>query len=138
MFKIDEFTNHWCGTSSGYLTQTLCENRMEMNIKTIKNRRENRKKGIFIIMTAIFVLIILTTYKTPLFQNELNGKIMGFTEIQNKTELKLIATVRLDSGAQVLASMPPGLLKRNDTKATLMEGITIFGRKTYKLLSYNE
>ena len=109
-----------------------------MNIKTIKNRRVNRNKGLFIIMTAIFVLIILTTYKTPLFQKELNGKIMGFTEIQNKTELKLIATVRLDNGAQVLASMPPSLLKRNDTKATLMEGITIFGRTTYKLLSYNE
>ena len=109
-----------------------------MKIKTIKNRRATRNKGLFIIMTATFVLIILTTYKTPLFQKELNGKIMGFTEIQNKTELKLIATVRLDNGAQVLASMPPGLLKRNDAKATVMEGITIFGRKTYKLLSYNE
>jgi len=63
---------------------------------------------------------------------------MGFSIIHNKTELKLVATVRLDNGAQVLASMPPGLLKRNDAKATLMEGITIFGRKTYKLLSYNE
>ena len=111
-----------------------------MNNKTIKHRKikANRNKGLFIVVAAIFALIILTTYKTPLFQKELNGKIMGFTEIQNKTELKLIATVRLDNGAQVLASMPPGLLKRNDTKATLMEGITIFGRKTYKLLSYNE
>ena len=111
-----------------------------MNNKSIKNRRAkaNRNKGLFISVTAIFALIILTTYKTPLFQKELNGKIMGFSEIHNKTELKLIATVRLDNGTQILASMPPDLLKRYDTKATLIEGITIFGRKTYKLLSYNE
>ena len=111
-----------------------------MNNKAIKNRKakENRNKGVFISVAAIFVLIILTTYKTPLFQKELNGKIMGFSEVHNKTELKLIATVRLDNGAQVLASMPPDLLKRYDTKATLIEGITMFGRKTYKFLSYNE
>ena len=111
-----------------------------MNNKTIKNRRTkaNRNKGLFISLSAIFVLIILTTYKTPLFQNELNGKIMGFSEIHENTGLKLIVTVRLDNGTQVLASMPPDMLKRNDTNATLIEEITIFGRKTYKLLSYNE
>ncbi len=111
-----------------------------MNNKTIKHRKTKatRNKGLFISVAAIFALIILTTYKTPLFQKELNGKIMGFSEIHNKTELKLIATVRLDNGFQVLASMPPDLLKRNDTKATLIEEITIFGRKTYKFLPYNE
>jgi hypothetical protein len=111
-----------------------------MNNKAIENRKSkaNRNKGAFISVAAIFVLIILSTYKTPLFQKELNGKIMGFSEVHNKIELKLIATVRLDNGAQVLASMPPDLLKRNDTTATLVEGITMFGRKTYKILSYNE
>ena len=109
-----------------------------MNHKTIKNRKAIRNKGLFIAMTAIFVLIILTTYKTPLFQKELNGKIMGFTEIQNKTELKLIATVRLDNGAHVLATMSPDLQKRYDTKAMLIEGVTMFGRKTYNVLSYIE
>ena len=111
-----------------------------MNNKTIKNRRTKatRNKGLFISVAAIFVLIILTTYKIPLFQKELNGKIMGFSEIHNKTELKLIATVRLDNGTQILASMPSDLLKHYDTKATLIEGITIFGRKTYKFLRYNE
>jgi len=111
-----------------------------MNNKAINNRKAkaNRKKGAFISVAAIFVLIILATYKTPLFQNELNGQIMGFSEVHNKTEVKLIATVRLDNGTQVLASMPPDLLKRTDTKAAFIEGITMFGRKTYKFLSYNE
>ena len=111
-----------------------------MNNKTIKHRKikANRNKGLFIVVAAIFALIILTTYKTPLFQKELNGKIMGFSEIHNKTELKLIATVRLDNGSQVLAYMPPDLLKRNTTKATLIEEITMFGRKTYKFLPHNE
>ena len=111
-----------------------------MNNKTIKHRKikANRNKGLFIVVAAIFALIILTTYKTPLFQKELNGKIMGFSEIHNKTELKLIAIVRLNNGAQVLATMPPELQKRYDTKAMLIEGVTIFGRKTYKILSYNE
>ena len=109
-----------------------------MNKKIIKHGEATRNKGLFISVAAIFVLIILTTYKTPLFHNERNGKIMGFSEIHNKTELKLIATVRLDNGYQVLASMPLDLQKRNDAKATLIEGITMFGRKTYKLLSYSE
>ena len=111
-----------------------------MTNKYNKDKRStaNRNKGLLISVAAIIVLMVLTTYKTPLFENELNGKILGFTEVHNKKELKLIATVRLDNGAQVLASMPPDLLKRNDTKATLIEGITMFGRKTYKFLSYNE
>ena len=89
-------------------------------------------------MAAIIVLIILTTYKTPLFENELNGEILGFTEVHNKSELKLIATVRLDNGTRVLATMSPDIQKRYDTKAMLIEGVTMFGRKTYKVLSYNE
>ena len=111
-----------------------------MNNKTIKHRKikANRNKGLFIVVAAIFALIILATYKTPLFQKERNGKTMGFSEIHNKTELKLIATVRLDNGFQVLAYMPPDLLKRNATKATLIEEITLFGRKTYMFLPHNE
>lgn len=107
-----------------------------MNNNTIKHRKTkaNRKKGLFIAAAAVFALIILTTYKIPLFQKELNGKILGFSEIHNKTGLKLIATVRLDNGSQVLASMPSGLLKRNAAKATLVEEIAMFGRKTYKFL----
>ena len=61
-----------------------------MNNKAIKNRKENQNKGAFISVAAIFVLIILTTYKIPLFQKEVNGEIMGFSETLNKTELKLI------------------------------------------------
>jgi hypothetical protein len=111
-----------------------------MNNKAINNRKAkaNRNKGAFISVAAMFVLIILATYKTPLFQKELNGQIMGFSEVHNKTEVKLIATVRLDNGTQVLASMPPDLLKRTDTKATLIEEVTMFGRKTYKFFSYND
>ena len=100
-----------------------------MNNKIIKHRESTRNKGLFISVAAIFVLIILTTYKTPLFHNELNGKIMGFSEIDNKTELKLIATVRLDNGYQVLASMPLDLQKRNDAKATLIKELQCLGVK---------
>lgn len=111
-----------------------------MSNKYIKSRgsKANRNKGLFISVAAIFALIILTTYKIPLFKKELNGNVMGFSEIHNKKELKLIATVRLDNGAQVLATMSPDLQKRYDTKVMLIEGITMFGRKTYKVLSYNE
>ena len=111
-----------------------------MNNKYIKDKGSttNRNKGLFISVAAILVLIILTTYKTPLFKKELNGKIMGFSEVHNKTELKLVATVRLDNGAYVLATMSPDLQKRYDTKAMLIEGVTMFGRKTYNVLSYNE
>jgi len=111
-----------------------------MNNKYNKNKGStaNRNKGLLMSVAAVIVLIILTTYKTPLFENELNGEILGFTEVHNKTELKLIATVRLNNGAQVLATMSPDLQKRYDTKAMLIEGVTMFGRKTYKVLSYNE
>ena len=111
-----------------------------MNNKYNKNKGStaNRNKGLLISVAAIIVLIILTTYKTPIFENELNGNILGFTEVHNKTELKIIATVRLDNGARVIATMSPELQKRYDTKAMLIEGVTMFGRKTYKVLSYNE
>lgn len=111
-----------------------------MNNKAIINRRAKagRKKGLLIAIAASLVLIILAVYKVPLFQNELHGMIVGVSEVHNETGARLIATVHLDNGDQVLASIPLDLQIRKDGKARVMEGISIFGSKSYKIVTYNE
>lgn len=111
-----------------------------MNNKSIIDRHalSDRSKGLFIAIAALLVLFVLAVYKVPLFHNEHQGIIIGISEVHNKTGSKLIATVQLDTGAQVLASMPGELLIRKGIKARVNEGRSLFGRKSYRIIAYNE
>jgi len=111
-----------------------------MNNKAIINKhaKGDRNKGLLIAIAASLVLILLATYNVPLIQNELYGNIIGVSEVHNETGSKLIATVHLDTGDQVLASMPRDLQIRTGVKAKVMEGRSIFGQKSYKVITYNE
>ena len=79
-----------------------------MNNKSIIDRHaaSNRSKGLYIAIAGAVVLLILAAYKVPLFHNEVNGTIIGVSAFHNEAGSKLIAAVQLDTGAQVLASMP--------------------------------
>jgi len=83
-------------------------------------------------------LIILAAYKVPLIHNELHGIIIGVSKIHDETGSRSIAAVHLDTGDQVLASMPPDLQIRTGAKARVMEGRSLFGRKSYNIVSYDE
>ena len=111
-----------------------------MNDKAIMNKhaKDDRYKGLLIALAASLVLILLATYKTPIIHNELYGNIEGITEVHNETGSKLTAIVLLDTGGRVLASMPRDLQLRTGVKARIMEGRSIFGRKTYTVISYSE
>ena len=111
-----------------------------MNNKSIidKHAASNRSKGLYIAVAGSIVLLILAAYKVPLFHNEINGAIIGVSEFHHETGSKLIAAVQLDTGAQVLASMPGGLLIRQDIRARISEERTLFGRKSYRIIAYNE
>jgi len=111
-----------------------------MNNKSITDRHaaSNRSKGFYIAIAGSLVLFILAAYRLPLFHNEVNGTIIGVSAFHNETGSKLIAAVQLDTGAKVLASMPGDLLIRQDISARITEERTLFGRKTYIIIAYNE
>lgn len=111
-----------------------------MNYKATikKHAKADRNKGLFIVITASLVLILLAAYNVPLFHDELYGNIIGVSELHDETGSKLIAAVHLDTGVQVLASMPRDLQLRTNAKAKVIEGRSIFGHKSYKIISYNE
>ena len=102
------------------------------------NLKSDRNKGLVIAIAATLVLILLAAYKVPLIHHELHGTITGVSEAHNQTGVILIATVHLDTGVQVLASMPRDLQIRTGVKATIMESRSIFGRKSYNIVTYNE
>ena len=111
-----------------------------MNNKAIINRfvKADRNKGLLIAIAASLVLILLAVYNVPLIHNELYGEIIGVSEVHNETGSRLIAAVHLDTGEQVLASIPRDLQIRTGVKAKVMEGRSIFGLKSYKVITYNE
>lgn len=104
------------------------------------NRRaaSTRSKGLYIAIAGAAVLLILAAYKVPLFHNEVNGIIVGVSAFHNEEGSKLTASVQLDNGVQVLASMPGDLLIRQDIKAKVSERSALFGRKSYRITAYNE
>jgi hypothetical protein len=103
-----------------------------------KHAKADRNKGLLIALAASLVLILLAAYRVPLIHNELYGNIIGVSQIHKETGSELIAVVHLDTGGQVFASMPPDLQLRTDTKVRIMESRSIFGRKSYKVISYND
>jgi len=103
-----------------------------------RHAASNRRKGLYIAIAASLALIILAAYKVPVFHNEFNGFIIGVSEFHNEAGSKLIAAVQLDTGAQVMASMPSNLPIRQDITARVNEDRSLFGRKSYRIISYNE
>ena len=111
-----------------------------MNNKSIIDRyaASDRSKGLLIAIAASLVLLVLAAYKVPLFHNEVYGTIIGVSEVHNETGSKLLAAVQLDAGGQVLASMPRELLIRQDSRAKVNVGRSLFGRKSYRIIAYSE
>ena len=98
----------------------------------------DRNRGVLIALAASLVLILLAAYKIPIIHSEFYGYIKGVSEVHDETGSKLIAAVHLDTEGQVLASMPNDLQIRTDVKVKVMEGRSILGRKSYRVISYSE
>jgi len=105
---------------------------------TDRHSASNRSKGLYIAIAASLALSILAAYKVPIFHSEVNASIIGVSEFHNEAGSKLFAAVKLDTGAQVMAAMPGDLPIRQDITARVNEDRTLFGRKSYRIISYNE
>lgn len=95
-------------------------------------------KGLIIAITASLVLIILAAYRIPFIDNELDGTIIGVSGSHTGEGTEFIAIVQLDTGSQVIASIPGDLKIRTDAKAKIMERRTLFGRKSFSVIAYTE
>ena len=82
--------------------------------------------------------MLLAVYKIPFINNELDGTIIGVSGSHTGKSTEFIAIVDLNSGSQVMASMPGDLQIRSDAKATIIESRTLFGRKSYTVTAYTE
>ncbi len=111
-----------------------------MNNNFTIDRREAlaRRIGLLIAIVASLVLLALAAYKVPLFHNELHGVIVGISEVHQEAGSELIAAVQLDTGVQVLVSMPRDLLKSESSSVKINEGRTLSGRKSYRIITRNE
>ena len=108
------------------------------NLESNRHTASSRRQGLYIAMAAALALLILAAYKVPLFHNEVNGTIVGVSAIHNEAGSKLTAAVLLETGDQVHAFMPGDLLLRQDISAKVSEGRALFGRKSYRIIAYNE
>jgi hypothetical protein len=107
------------------------------NKNTTDNRAAaNRNKGLIIAIAASLVLIILAAYRVPFIHNELDGTIIGVSGSHTGKGTEFIAIVHLDTGSQVMASMPGDLQIRTDAKVKIIEMRTVFGRKSYTVTAY--
>ncbi|UCB55520.1 MAG: hypothetical protein JSW45_03045 [Thiotrichales bacterium] len=108
---------------------------MNNNWMMDRNERLVRRTGLIIALVAWFVLIALAAYKVPLFHNQLDGVIVGVSEIHDETGSELIAAVQLDTGVQVLVALPRELLKSQSNNVKINEARTLFGRKSYRIIT---
>lgn len=93
------------------------------------------RKGLVIAIAASLVLIAFAAYKVPVFKNELQGTVVGVSLVLNRKEAgpKLIAAVQLDTGAQILVSMPDDFLMSESTSVTVNEERSLLGRRSYSI-----
>lgn len=111
---------------------------MNDNFSVDRHETLVRRTGLLIAMAAALVLTALAAYKVPLFHDELDGTVVGVSEVHDETGYELIAAVQLDTGAQVLVSMQRDLLKSGSIKVRINEGRTLLGRKSYRIITHGE
>ena len=97
-----------------------------------------RRIGLLIAAAALLVLFALAAYRLPLFHEEVHGTIIGISEVHNETGSELIAAVQLDTGAQVLVSMPRSLLNSESNNVRIDESRTLSGRRSYRIITQKE
>ncbi len=109
-----------------------------MNFESLPDRRKPsvRHIGLLIAILASLFLVALAAYKLPLFHEELDGTIVGISEVHDETGSELIAAVQLDNGVQVIVSMPTELLTSESNNVRVVESRTLFGRKSYTIATY--
>jgi hypothetical protein len=111
---------------------------MNDNLPVDRHEARVRRAGLFIAAAAALALSALTAYRVPLFHSELDGTIVGISEVHDETGSELMAAVQLDTGDQVLVSMQRDLLKSESTRVRINEGRTLFGRRSYRIVADNE
>ena len=111
---------------------------MTDNLPVDRNEARVRRTGLLIAAAAALALCALAAYRVPLFHNELDGTIVGISEVHDETGSELIAAVQLDTGDQVLVSMQRDLLKSESTRVRINEGRTLLGHRSYRIVTYNE
>ena len=108
-----------------------------MNNKSLMERRAASvgRKGLLIAIAASLVLIAFAAYKMPLFNTELQGTVVGVSQVHDRAETgpKLIAAVQLDTGARILVSMPEDFLMTESTSVTVNEERSLLGRRSYSI-----
>ena len=111
-----------------------------MNSKFAVDRNEAsvRRKGLLIATIAALVLVALAAYRLPLFHKELDGTIVGISEVHDQAGSELVAAVELDNGGQVLVPMPEELLKSDSNNVKINESRTLSGRKSYRIVIYKD
>ena len=110
-----------------------------MSKETMNMRAVSRgRKGLAIAIAASLVLVALAAYRLPLFHDEIHGVIIGVSEVHNETGSNLIAAVQLETGAQIFVPLPRDFLMQESINVRVSEGRSLFGRKSYKIIAYNE
>ena len=94
-----------------------------------------RRAGLLIAVLGLLALFVLAAYRVPLFHEELQGVIVGISEVHDGNSSELVAAVQLDSGDHVLVPMPVELLKSESNNVSLIERRTLSGRKTYRYVA---
>jgi hypothetical protein len=96
------------------------------------------RKGLYIATAASLILFALAAYRVPLFSTELHGVITGVSQVHIDKGSSLIATIQLETGEQVLVSMPEDFLIHNNVNVRIDEGRSLFGRKSYRIIADEE
>ena len=111
---------------------------MNDNFPVDRHEARVRRTGLLIAIAAALVLTALAAYKIPLFHHELDGTIVGISEVHDEAGSELIAAVQLDTGDQVIVSMQRDLLKNESIKVRIIEGRTLLGRKSYRIIAHDQ
>ena len=111
---------------------------MNDNSKIDRHTASVRRTGLLIALAAFLVLLVLAAYRLPLFHKEFYGTIVGVSETHNEAGSELVAAVQLETGDQVLVYLPRELLKNKSNDVRINEGQTLFGRKYYRIIIYDD
>ncbi len=97
---------------------------------------KERKKRSILIVSTIALLLIIAAAAIPINTITVYGVTKGYTDKHTETGTSVVASVILASGEAVLAEFPKNTPFIDNANVELTAQSSLFGYKTYRIVSY--
>jgi hypothetical protein len=111
---------------------------MRPEVKKALDEEQSKERKVLLYGVLLFVVVAVTlgSIFIPVTSKSIYGITISYTAVQTDEGSKPRVKVKLESGETIVAAFPKHLVFKYGEKAELLEGRTLVGKPTYRMVRY--